>query len=515
MTSRAVKDSAKGQDQTDAGVLSRRSVGEVALPQIMQLATQGSGVNGNAVLRALQQSHGNRYVQRALAIARAVRPEVDGDLESAIEAGRTGGHSLETGVTRQMESVMGSRLDSVRIHTDPHADMLSRALNARAFTTGQDIFFRQGEYQPGTPGGKELLAHELTHVVQQNPLQSGTGAREPGMSQPVQRTGGGTQRLQRFESDFPVAGMGSSSGNSRVSIKSLYGQIATETESGPDKYGPTFLPFAGQVDSTTLLENVVSGMATLRFFESAEINNMVLNDIQYASWQGQVPFTVVGEQVLFSAPLIQSDAHGSGAVLAVNVGSGVTPGGGYATFTVTVGTNVSQTTGGSIGIGPISGSIPVSGNTTYSGGISRTFTINLRTTPPKPIAAPDVSFKVGKDELTDGQEAILSKWYDGLGSGKDLIQNGKRAVTITGYASTTGKRKKNRDLSERRARVVERILRGHVGSSATLNIFYVGEDDSKTPDETEDPQWRRATIVVQPPNRMAPGLPGPAAPGSK
>jgi hypothetical protein len=45
---------------------------------------------------------------------------------------------------------------------------LNRSLSARAFTTGQDIFFKQGEYSPGSSGGRELLAHELTHVVQQN-----------------------------------------------------------------------------------------------------------------------------------------------------------------------------------------------------------------------------------------------------------------------------------------------------------------------------------------------------------
>ncbi|MBE8991324.1 DUF4157 domain-containing protein [Nostoc sp. LEGE 12450] len=45
---------------------------------------------------------------------------------------------------------------------------LSFDIQARAFTTGEDVFFRQGEYNPGSQGGQELLAHELTHVVQQN-----------------------------------------------------------------------------------------------------------------------------------------------------------------------------------------------------------------------------------------------------------------------------------------------------------------------------------------------------------
>jgi hypothetical protein len=66
-----------------------------------------------------------------------------------------------------MESAFGTDFGGVRVHTDSSADSLNQALSARAFTTGQDIFFRQGEYSPGSSSGKELLAHELTHVVQQ------------------------------------------------------------------------------------------------------------------------------------------------------------------------------------------------------------------------------------------------------------------------------------------------------------------------------------------------------------
>jgi Domain of unknown function (DUF4157) len=56
----------------------------------------------------------------------------------------------------------------VRVHTDGRADGLNRSIQAKAFTTGQNIFFRQGAYQPGSKGGQELIAHELTHVVQQD-----------------------------------------------------------------------------------------------------------------------------------------------------------------------------------------------------------------------------------------------------------------------------------------------------------------------------------------------------------
>jgi hypothetical protein len=66
-----------------------------------------------------------------------------------------------------MESAIDADFSHVRGHADSQSDALNRSLNARAFTTGQDVFFRQGAYNPSSSGGRELLAHELTHVVQQ------------------------------------------------------------------------------------------------------------------------------------------------------------------------------------------------------------------------------------------------------------------------------------------------------------------------------------------------------------
>jgi Domain of unknown function (DUF4157)/Protein of unknown function (DUF3626) len=90
------------------------------------------------------------------------------DLESAINQARGGGRSLDAGLQRSMGQAMGANFSGVRVHTDDRADQLNRSIQAKAFTTGQDVFFRQGAYQPGSRGGQELLAHELTHVKQQS-----------------------------------------------------------------------------------------------------------------------------------------------------------------------------------------------------------------------------------------------------------------------------------------------------------------------------------------------------------
>lgn len=98
--------------------------------------------------------------------------EASTDLESAINSAKGGGQPLEAGLQRSMGQAMGADFSGVKVHTDAQADRLNRSVQARAFTTGQDVFFRQGEYNPGSRGGQELIAHELTHVVQQNHVQS-------------------------------------------------------------------------------------------------------------------------------------------------------------------------------------------------------------------------------------------------------------------------------------------------------------------------------------------------------
>ncbi|NEO88504.1 MAG: DUF4157 domain-containing protein, partial [Spirulina sp. SIO3F2] len=92
---------------------------------------------------------------------------VSSDVERGINQARGGGQPLSAKTQSQMGGAIGADFSQVRVHTSNHADQLNQAVQARAFTTGPDIFFKKGEYNPGSRGGQELLAHELTHVVQQ------------------------------------------------------------------------------------------------------------------------------------------------------------------------------------------------------------------------------------------------------------------------------------------------------------------------------------------------------------
>jgi hypothetical protein len=121
-----------------------------------------------ASIATLQQQVGNRAIQRLLAQRSIDGPsELDDDTASRINSERGSGQELDSAVQAKMGAATGHDFSGVNVHTGPEAHTLNEQLGAKAFTTGQDIFFREGAYDPGSSGGQELLAHELTHVVQQ------------------------------------------------------------------------------------------------------------------------------------------------------------------------------------------------------------------------------------------------------------------------------------------------------------------------------------------------------------
>jgi len=77
------------------------------------------------------------------------------------------GQSLDASIQRAMEDRMDDSLGDVRIHTGPQAAAACESINARAFTVGNHIAFNSGEYDPSSPEGQHVLAHELAHVRQQ------------------------------------------------------------------------------------------------------------------------------------------------------------------------------------------------------------------------------------------------------------------------------------------------------------------------------------------------------------
>jgi len=94
--------------------------------------------------------------------------EVNSNLESHILSLKSGGQPLSKSERAYFEPRFGVGFSQVRLHSDAQAAESARALNAKAYTLGQDVVFGTGQDTPGTDEGRRLMAHELTHVVQQS-----------------------------------------------------------------------------------------------------------------------------------------------------------------------------------------------------------------------------------------------------------------------------------------------------------------------------------------------------------
>lgn len=149
----------------------------------------------------LQRTFGNRAVQRLL--EGAADAGASDDIGQQIRSASSGA-PLEGTVQRALEQHLGTDLSGVRVHTDARADMLARQVEATAFTSGSDIFFRAGAYSPGTADGRHTLAHEAVHVVQQaagpvagTPVDGGISLSDPGDT--FERAAESTASSIRFE----------------------------------------------------------------------------------------------------------------------------------------------------------------------------------------------------------------------------------------------------------------------------------------------------------------------------
>jgi hypothetical protein len=133
------------------------------------------GTGDTHPLLRLQRAYGNRFVQHWVRIQRGAADEgrVSPGLPQDIQRARGGGRPLPGPVRAPMEQALATDFSHVRLHTDGEADRLSRSLSAQAFTAGQDIFLRRGQAGWASPAGRELIAHELTHVVQQRAATAG------------------------------------------------------------------------------------------------------------------------------------------------------------------------------------------------------------------------------------------------------------------------------------------------------------------------------------------------------
>lgn len=111
--------------------------------------------------------------------SQSAAPDVSPQTQQKIESSKGGGEPLPANTREEMEGAMGADLSGVRIHNNSEAAGLSNDLQAQAFTHGNDIYFGAGKYDPQSQAGQHLLAHEVTHTVQ----QGGNGVKKKGVIQ--------------------------------------------------------------------------------------------------------------------------------------------------------------------------------------------------------------------------------------------------------------------------------------------------------------------------------------------
>jgi hypothetical protein len=132
------------QDHTDAGPAAGQPLDKAGILRLQRAA-------GNASVSSLIES-GSIDEERS-----PVRDVV----------GSGGGRGLDEPVRTMMESRLGHDFSDVRVHDDGRASESAKSVQAHAYTVGNDIVFQSGKYQPDSQSGQRMLAHELTHVVQQ------------------------------------------------------------------------------------------------------------------------------------------------------------------------------------------------------------------------------------------------------------------------------------------------------------------------------------------------------------
>lgn len=125
---------------------------------------------GEANLEVQRKAIEETVTPQALQLARdeANTTQANSGISEKIKTKLGAGSPLPANVRQQLEAGLNVNLEHVRVHTDADADKLVKSVNAIAFTTGKDIFFSGGSFEPNTKTGYELIAHEVTHTIQQS-----------------------------------------------------------------------------------------------------------------------------------------------------------------------------------------------------------------------------------------------------------------------------------------------------------------------------------------------------------
>lgn len=321
---------------------------QLKLKRLAQHRVRGNGATADRVL--LRQAKVNRCVGqgcleekaqlKVLARRRAETEagiDQDGKVAPAVaqrvQGLQRGGEPLPESTRAGLELDLGHDFSGVRIHRDTEAAQVSQQVGARAFTVGQHIAFGAGEYAPETPGGKHLLAHELTHVVQQTgsaPLPARRRVAAQRASGPVvQRDGGGVlddlwQKIQQIvakaralagQKAREIAGAAGAAGASvaaqgQVNEQSVTGQATTEAGAVDSHAESEALSVEGQAADDT------SGVQAFLQTEAGAIEGQATAEMNAGQVTGQGYAQTLDEEASNEGGALEAEAQAGQAAVA-------------------------------------------------------------------------------------------------------------------------------------------------------------------------------------------------------
>lgn len=139
----------------------------MGLPSYMEAFRERQAERSDEIPYDIERRNERSEIRSENAVQRMGPAGETGVPDSVRDVISSSGQSLDASIQRAMEERMGDSLGDVRVHTGPQAAQACEEINARAFTVGNHVAFNSGEYNPESPEGQHVLAHELAHVRQQ------------------------------------------------------------------------------------------------------------------------------------------------------------------------------------------------------------------------------------------------------------------------------------------------------------------------------------------------------------
>jgi hypothetical protein len=451
---------------------------------------------------------------------------------------RSAGQPLDAGTRRFLEPRFGRDFSNVRVHADTVAGRSAEAINAQAYTAGNHIVFGAGKFTPGTHAGRKLLAHELTHVLQQS--EGGAGRTELSHS----NTSPPVVSVQRKPTELDLPFIGDSLILSNDSSVTFSPWATIGTYPALTSFSDFPAGDSGEVEIRAGTKSVVRMNMKVHIFQnnSTYHRNQTLNEQFHVDWD--ITAAPDGTLTLSNPRPAVDDSPGSSGVEAGLLWPvDVTPKTSTVTDTVIINPVIASTGGSSSTNAGVSGNVKGVGLNVNTGStqsipgrsVGQAFVLRIRVKdivpPPKheitgrvtigPVSGlrvhrvmfPRPKNHVGQVSVSDSQQCELIGWYRSLNERtRQLIEAGEEPVRLTGRASTTGQASMNQDLSNRRETNVETVLRQYLGKDATIKPLARGEYEAPTPDDVESDDERVVTVEVY--ERFSEGetLPAPFTP---